>query len=132
VRNVGGAIAAIGSAVLEGLCGVCGYCPAAPSESQRTWTALEPLPQMNREGLTPSGGSPPSSFRKKGKRIAAIAALAVKPVWEGISACGYCAAIVGKRGRIAASGHAVLESVYGVCGVCGYCPAAPSESQEPV
>jgi hypothetical protein len=36
-RRGGGTIAAIGSAVLEGLCGVCGvcgYCPAAPSESQ--------------------------------------------------------------------------------------------------
>jgi len=36
-RRGGGTIAAIGSAVLEGLCGVCGvcgYCSAAPSESQ--------------------------------------------------------------------------------------------------
>jgi len=75
-------------------------------------------------------GSPPQVLlEKRGKRIAAIAALAVKPVWEGISACGYCAAIAGKRERIAASGHDVLERLCGVCGVCGYCSAAPSESQ---
>jgi hypothetical protein len=91
---------------------------------------LGPLPLMNREGLTPSGGSPPQVLlERRGKRRAAIAAIAAKPVWESISSWGYCAAIAGKRGRIAASGHAVLESVCGVCGVCGYCPAAFSKSQ---
>jgi hypothetical protein len=91
-----------------------------PGPLPRARASLGPLPQMNREGLTPSGGSPPSPFRKKGEANSRNSRNSREARLGGHFCLrllrGYC----GEEGRIAASGHAVLRRFCGGCGgSCG-------------